>query len=406
MKTKNKPNGWYTGIVHIWDLPQDEVYVDLKKEFKYKLLFGAKGKNPWSNFTKFHRIHQDILLSYKYRQRVSLKIIWKLLKLANKNGIKITKEEIEKNITKIGGHQRFIENPNLPFKFNSPEGTKFIAAILHDGGVRTRNSPFYSNYVISKRKEISTTANKIFGKIKVSFKTKSIEFPIIIGIILTRGIGLKRGNKVVSNPKIPEFIFNLENKSISSYLRQAYDDDGFVVKGKRNNHKMVGITCNTGHISDPPKPNLLIDIKRLLDKLGIPTQRTIKKSKSKFSQKKNYLSQEWKLLITGLYSLSKFQEGVDFGLDYKNKNLTFIIKKLRKDSKKPQNPNNLSEKLALEVCRRKRVVDKYILASETNFSPLWSRALLNKLVNKGYLQKLEKANYNDSNIFIYKGDKN
>ncbi len=401
---KEHPCGWYSGIVHIWDLPEDTTYVDLKKEFKYRLLYSAKGNISWKKFTKVYGINYNTLLSYKHRQRITLKTIWNLLELANENGVKITREHVEKNLSKIGGHQSFIENPKVPFDFNNIEGAKFIASILHDGGIRTRNASFYSNYNLAKKEELAKTANKIFGKIRLSLKTDSVEFPLIVGMVLTRGIGLKTGNKVVNNPRIPEFIFSLDNLSISSYLKQAYDDDGCVVKGKISNNKIVTITCNTGHALIPPEPNLLIGIKRLLESLEIPSQKVVK-SKSKYIKNRGYISQEWKLSITGLYSLIKFKELVNFGINYKIKNLSTIIKELEFLSKRLQNPKNLSEKIVLNICKKKRLVDKRILALETNFSPLWTKVLLNRLEDKGYLRKLQKMRYNSLDRFVYRGDR-
>lgn len=37
-----KPNGWYTGIVSLWDLPEDKVYIDLKPTFKRNFLESIK----------------------------------------------------------------------------------------------------------------------------------------------------------------------------------------------------------------------------------------------------------------------------------------------------------------------------------------------------------------------------
>lgn len=332
MKNKKYHSGWNTGIVHIWNLPEDKIYVDLKKEFKYKLLFSAKGNKPWKHFTMFHGVHHDILLSYKYRQRVSLKVIWKLLEIANKNKAKITKEDIEKNIIKLGAHQSFIENPKLPFRFDNSEGAKFIAAMLHDGGIRERLVPFYTNSNIKKRKEVSNLIKEIFGDIKIKGKYSGEiqDFIIAVGIILVYGLGMKKGNKVLTNPNIPEFIFNLDENSISNYLRQAYDDDGYVLNGKRRNHKLVGITCNTGDLVNPPFPNLLNDIKRLLNKINIKSQ-NITKSKSKFAKSKGYLSQEWKLFVYRIESLQKFKDLVNFNIDYKKENLSLILNEISGD---------------------------------------------------------------------------
>lgn len=394
MFKKNHSIGWYNGIVHLWDLPGDILYIDLEKNFKIRLLNSAKGNFTWKEFSKYHKINYKTLLKYKYKQRLSLKTIWKLLEITNKNNKKIKKEDIEVNTIKLGGRQSYIKNPKLPFNFNNPEGARIIAAILHDGGIKSNyHIPFYSNYNIKKKKDVLKTMNNIFGKINVSnIKADSIEFINIIGITLVYGIGLKQGNKVLNNPQIPEFIFNLDNNSISSYLNQAYDDDGYVCNGKRNNHKLVGITCNTGHVLDPPFPNLLSGVKKLLDELEISSQK-INKSKSKKIEKLGYISQEWKLIIVGRYALGKFKENVNFGLNYKRKALLSIIRDLRNSSVFLQKPKGHSEKQALKItkkfCKGEGYIDKHILASKMNFSSGWTKDILRRLENKGFITKEE-----------------
>lgn len=410
LKNRSIQLGWYTGIVHLWDLPANKIYITLNDKFKYNLF---KGIANLKEFSKIHKINYKTLLGYRYsnKQRISLKLIWKLLDVINDKKKIISKQDVENNTTIIGGHQSYIINPKLPFNFNNTHGAKFIASILHDGGIKKNHLiPFYSNFNVDKKKEVYNTINKIFGKIRdYDFSLDLIEYVNLIGISLVYGLGMKAGNKVLNNPSIPEFIFKLDKRSISAYLQQAYDDDGCVCKGKRKNNKMVSITCNTGNKLEPPFPNLLFGVKRLLKILNVNAQE-IHKSKNKFIKKRGYLSQEWKINVTGLYSLKKFKRLINFNIDYKKEDLDFIIKHLEKSSIVLQKPNNLSKNQALEIIKRAsekgNYIDKNILASKMNFTSYWTKDLLRKLNNEGNIIKIEKFKWKSPDRYIYSGDLN
>jgi hypothetical protein len=342
---------------------------------------------------------------FREGHKTSLKVIWRLLKFSKINGKKITKKDIQNNVVRIGGHQSEIKNPKIPFNFNSVDGAKIIAACLHDGGIKTKSLIFfYTNKNKEKRKEIFNSVKNVFGENLVdNTDSEIVEFFNIVGIVLIFGIGLKAGQKVINNPHIPQFI--LKNKKIIPfYLSQAFDDDGCVCKGK---NKFISITSNTANEKNPLISNLLLDIKKLLEIIGIHSQNVVKsKARPKNFHDKIYISQEWKLSIRNIYSLIKFKKNVNFELYHKKQDLNEIIEKLKSSLKLFVKPKGLSEREAFQIsktiCENDRCVDKHILASKMDFSPYWTKELLNRLEKKGLLRRLPKRKLREPLRFVVK----
>jgi len=224
---------------------------------------------------------------------------------------------------------------------------------------------------------------------------------------LSFGIGLNTGQKVINNPEIPEFIFKLKKNIIASYIRQAFDDDGYVCCGKLYNHKLIGLTSNTASKQKPPISNLLIDTKKLLKIVGINSQNVHKgKQRPKVYKDMKYISQEWKLLISGIYSLSKFQKVVNFGLKYKIANLKKIISELKRASISLHKPHGLSEEeteeIVTDTINNISYIDKHLLASKMNISVHWAKELLKKLENKQLIKPVRNRKSTSPNKFILK----
>jgi len=403
--TEKEQNGWYTGVVHIWDLPEELVFIDLEQNFKKEFLKSLKGNLSWEKLASYSRISHKKLEHFIEGHRTSLGVIWKLLEFSKNNENKITKEDIEKNVIRIGGHQSEIKDPKLPFNFNSLDGAKIIAACLHDGGIRNKSFLFfYTNENSKKRKEIFNSVKNVFGEnITDNTDSEIVEFFNIVGIVLVFGIGLETGQKVINNPHIPQFI-SKNKKIIPFYLGQAFDDDGYVCKGK---NKFIGITSNTANEKNPPISNLLLDIKNLLELIDIQSQNVVKsKVRPKFFHDNIYISQEWKLSIKNIYSLIKFKENINFGIDYKKQDLNEIIEKLKSSLKFFNKPRGLSEREAFQIsktiCKNNRYIDKNILASEMGFSAYWTKDLLKRLEEKELLQRLPDRKYKESSKFVIK----
>ncbi len=392
----DKPEGWYSAVVHVWDLPEGRVYIDLKEDFKREFLIIAKGNLSWRELAKRCKISYKKLKHFKEGHKTSLGVVYRILEYLKERNIHYSKREIERNINRIGGKKSEIKEPVLPFNLNTTDGAKIIAAIIHDGGIWNKSLvPYYTNSVESKHETVKESLNRVFGRGsvgKTNMKDQVTYISNMVGMILVYGIGLCPGNKVLNNPKIPEFLFNSKKEVMASYLRQAFDDDGSVVNGKIKNHKLLTISINTASKRSyrAPKnstvPDTLRDIRELLKKIGINPQKPgFSKERIKFFNKKKYYSQEWKLIITGFYNIIEFQKSIGFELRYKQKALGRIINDLSKTAT-PHLPHGMSLKVALGCVLKSNqdIVDKNMLAKEMRCTSFWTKELLRRLENKGY----------------------
>lgn len=119
-----------------------------------------------------------------------------------------------------------------------------------------------------------------------------------------------------------------------------------------------------------------------------------------------YISQEWKLLISGIYSLNKFQKVVNFGLKYKRANLKKIISELKEASISLHKPHGMAEEEAEEIVtdtiNNISYIDKHLLASKMNISVHWAKELLKRLENKKLIKPIRNRKSTSPNKFILK----
>ncbi|MFQ5722541.1 MAG: hypothetical protein ACE5GI_08615, partial [Candidatus Aminicenantales bacterium] len=224
-----KPQGWYNGTVDIWHLPGD-VRILVDTHFCSDII--EKGKQIAGNYTELARKIREPLskrnypytiLKFKYENTHKVSLVRKLVEFINLEGL--NHEKIHE-LSSCGRKREKILNPRMPFNFNSVHGSRLIAAFLFDGCIKAKSlNPNYWNKEKILRKRVLEDLRAIFGSIqtKTNIKNFSLDFPKICGLVLVNGIGMIPGNKVVNNPQIPHFIFNLPEECISAFLQQAFD---------------------------------------------------------------------------------------------------------------------------------------------------------------------------------------
>lgn len=150
----NKPNE--TGIVHLWNLSEKEIYLNFEESYKKDFLNTARvlAGGRWSDLIKeigvYVSPYKDTQLrSFKRGKLASLSLIKKISTfLVDKKEIKFSLDEIERNILCIAckNSKQKIFHPKFPVNFNTKEGAIIVSALFHDGGITTRDfAPFYSN---------------------------------------------------------------------------------------------------------------------------------------------------------------------------------------------------------------------------------------------------------------------
>lgn len=218
------------GIVNLYAFLSDEIYVDIK--FSVKKTFSYKRKLLFNNMKQLAdsigETEGTLQSFFWHKSAVRLSL---LLKLAKLFGTELQESDVIWIGEKTGNG---IETPKLPFKFNTEEGGKFVAAILGDGTFSKKGEPGYINWCDYKLAEVMAAAEKIFGKIRmVSCKEHVIMFPAVIGKTIHK-LGLRPGRKTVTNPRIPEFVMKGSDECKLGFLRQISDDEGSPEIGKRS----------------------------------------------------------------------------------------------------------------------------------------------------------------------------
>ena len=382
------------GIVSLWSLPENKIYLDLEKEFKEKIFNSAKEyAGTWDKLGKelnliVNKYGSCKIIESARRKRFSLSLLNKIINYLNSKGATIDKRCVEKKISVIsskrGGSNKLansIFNPKLPFNFNTVDGSIVISAIFHDGGIDSRRLPHYSNPEnLELRQKVYKAFTNVFGEF-VSKKSNPIEnqqlyFPKIVGIILTYGLGIPCGRRVINNPSIPEFIFNSSDDIKSAFIQQAFDDESHVHRTERN----ISLKLSSG--SKNPS-NLIIGIKGLLENLGIETSgpHYIDYDETK----KSVRVYRWYILITHQDNLKMFYEKVGFHSAYKQKRLQEIVQTIRYHHYSTKKTHEIYQIACRNLQKRYEFITSRKLAIELVRSQELAKKIIQKLVNNKVL---------------------
>jgi hypothetical protein len=339
-----KPKGWYTGIVSVWDLPKEKVYVNLNSDIKYKIFAKLKYlfKNKHGIARNLH-VNVDMVKNFFDRNHAaSLKFIEKVIEVLKSHNITdFDKKDVEKEIktiqTKTG---KKIYDIKFPINFNSENGAILISMIFHDGGIeKTKLWPFYKNYEKEKINHIKTVFRELIGRAKIyeDKKNSEIHFPNVFGIILVFGLGLQAGAKVEVNPEVPEFIYSAEKSVKSAYLKQAFDDEGTIALGKSGIKEIkIGLSIDASNLSKRMRekikkerlieyaPNILKADQKLLESINIKVNppRVV----SEYLTKNKKIRQYWEITISSQENILNFYNNVGFYLSRKQRTLEIFLK--------------------------------------------------------------------------------
>jgi hypothetical protein len=386
--------------IHIWDLPEDIVYIDLNPNFKKQIFISAKKSGSWKELSKILDISYSNLSGMLYEnKKIKLKVLKNLLKLT-----KIDKDEIENNIILISlrdnGGVKFanaIINPKLPFNFNTIYGARVIASLFFDGGIDSDLYPHYSNENIDLRKKVYMAYSNLFGEFKAQFTNYrdrvQIYLPKIVGIIFTKCLGIQPGRKTVNNPEIPSFIMNSSKEMKSVFLQQAFDDEGHFHKSQRD----IRFKLANGLFADKLQhefivknniqeyaPNLIKDVKRLTESFNIRTSNL--KCVDIYQTKDGRYNTRWNFNISRKENLEKFQSEINFISDYKKINLKKGIDSIRLKSYPKNEANEIIYNSCLNLQKKEGKITSRTLAKEINRSQILAKKMIQRFVKKGLLK--------------------
>ncbi|MFH1473553.1 MAG: LAGLIDADG family homing endonuclease [Candidatus Aenigmatarchaeota archaeon] len=382
------------GIVDFWSLPHDKIYLNLENELKEKIFNSSKEyAGSWSKLGKclglsLNKYGSCKIIESARCKKFSLFLLDKIIDYLNSNGEKIDKKNIEKKITvlssKRGGSNKLansIFNPKIPFNFNTVDGATVLSSIFYDGGINSNLLPHYSNPDnVELRKSVFDSFTNVFGTFK-SKKSNPLEnpqlyFPKIVGVILVYGLGLSYGRKVVNNPSIPEFLFESSEEIKSSFLRQAFDDEGSVHKTKRN------ISFKLASSSERPA-KLLTGVKCLLESLNIESNGP--HYVDTYNTKNGITASRWRISVTHQDNLKKFYEKIGFHSSYKKNRLKNIIHTLKYPHYSVKNRNKIIIKSCSELQKRYGFITSRELAIQIDRSRVLAKKVIRKLVDRKVL---------------------
>lgn len=317
-----------TDIVNLWGIPKLRLHLD--PSFCLEMIKELRFFGNYPQIAKLMNEPLDkkgsayTLINFKIRKSGPVGLVYKIGKFLSNNGLKkFHPHNIEpyiRGISVYGMEKSTIKNPKIPFDFTTESGCILISALLHDGGLNKAFVPYYWNMDIKLRKKVFEAAQNIFGVLPSEFNlySEDARFPRVCGLILACGLGIKTGNKIFTNPHIPEFVFYLEPEKISAFLMQAFDDEGSV---STSNHT-IRFSLSIKGKENPPE--LLIQIRKLLYSLGIKFTKPVLIRKYTVKND-NTVRSTWNIVLTGREDLEIFKEKVNFSVSEKREKLNMIL---------------------------------------------------------------------------------
>jgi len=328
-----------SGIINIWNLPQEKIFVKLNKNTRRVLV--SKLLRRYKTLAEISRrtgLSYSITKKFKYGTRsISLQALNKIIITLGKPQLKdLINKNIEKLLSKTGG--KGISQPKTLFNFNSIEGAIFLSAIFHDGGINKDMQPFYANFDEKMRTKIKNVSEQIFGKAEFYENKKDnpfVRFPKIIGIILVYGLGMKPGYKVYNNPAVPEFILSSDLSIKKAFIKQAFDDEGSISRNEIYFSLATDVTNIPKEVRSRIKKFKLLKFasrifladKAILENIGIKPTFSVYETKVK---KNKEIRHYWQMCITTKLNLLLFANNVGFTINYKKEKLKKLAKKYEK----------------------------------------------------------------------------
>lgn len=369
--------GKESGVISLEELPEKEIYVKVKPEFLVKI----------REFLKEEKVRE---LSKKIKSSEKILRHWlsdeSLLRLdVFKRLTKFFGENPERVIATLRSNTgRSIKNPKLPFDFKSKSGVRIIAAVLGDGSLSKRGLSYINSNPTLVQKFIQDMKN-VFGEISVTVRRKKgsnvlIAYPPkICGKII--GLILPQGPKVISNPHIPSFIFDLNEEQIYEFLSQIIDDEGSVSIASR--HLRIKFSVLKGK-----KSNLINDLNLLFKKIGIESSiYEGKEYESKTGSKRKY----WSLEIHSFSQLQKIYQLFNLRNEKRRRDLEKLLKKKKMDQFPKKRCREIYLSIMKEIQEKKGYFTSVDLSKSTKRSVGSCRNVILKFKKLGLIKPIEKS---------------
>ena len=268
--------------IHLWDLPQNNLYIKLKPKFAQRFFLLAHNQfGSWKLLGEAIQIRRgDTILARNWKNNDVCYPLKKIFEIANL--LDVSYSLIEKNLLEIkaktflnkrgGSAGKPLVNPKFPINI-TPDFCEMLGHISGDGTISRTNPKKgialkYINSELTLLNEFKKLINNVFGRIEpnVIIRTDKkwyrrpnyvLQYPTIISYIVLAFWDYRTND----NMSFPRFIHTVDEDCKCAFLRALFDDEG-CIPGKR---KKIQIGMK-------PLENIE-DIKKLLDSLGIYVKR-------------------------------------------------------------------------------------------------------------------------------------
>jgi len=323
------------------------IRIELEREYLSGLMDRAiKKAKSIQKLSELTKLSKATIHNYKNEKHLNIRGIKIILDFLN-----FKYDRINHKIKKIGW------NNDLPkIKLNKIELAIILAASLADGHI-SKDKFMYKNKNMNLINRIKDCVKTIYGEKIIILDRQArngvsyILCPSIVKRQLER-LGSPKGKKLFCNPRVPEIIRLGSKKQKIHFIRQFFDDEGWA------EDRIVKVACsqsadttqvvpkrfiqemefrNNIYLKNIPleikakiiKPNLLIDIKNILEKeFKIYSNLKLKKiTKYKTSKGRVYISAGWELNCIRYADVKRFCENIGFFSDQKQKILEEALKK-------------------------------------------------------------------------------
>ena len=383
-------------MISITDMPKETTYVRVEEQFRKRVFLEAKENvgGTWKCLCKLLGVSDGTLRSYvKDKIAIPLSALYKICQTLN-----LKTSHLEKKVVWVGGHRGVgINNPRLPFNFNTPKGARFIMAILGDGSLgkgKSGGRPAYYNNDSKMRQIVIEAAREVLGDVDIYEHSKMIRLPRIVGQILNL-LGIRSGTKAMLNPHIPKFILNSDKEVRATALRQILCDEGNVdpkcgkVKITSSiDAMMLPLNIQELLMKHPSKywveyvPNLLKDVTTLFKSFGITTRSP--RVEGKIITKDKRVRLHWVLTISGASNYRKLLKFVGFDLKYKGAALREYLRSLTRVGSNEALGYSL---VCAKIAQKKRgFFDKNSLSKIMKISSSTAKKRITQLKRNGFIR--------------------
>lgn len=369
-----------TGIVSLEDLPENEIFVSLKRNFHKQLEKKIRDYGIFKFCKKLNVSNRIISHWLTDGSLIRLDILNKILNFFD--------YKLNNKIDFIRGRDGgCIYNPKIPFDFNNKEGVRIIGGILGDGGIPSnRPNPFYSNSNNNQIKGFLKDITTVFGKVKYSVRkykkdnstVEIVELPALVQKIFLK-LGLKKGKKVETNPEIPKFIFDLEKDKKGEFLSQIIDDEGSV------NLKSRYLKIKFAVLSSKGMSNLAKGVCDLIKSLDIDC--------SLYNFEKRVINDKerthWQIQISSMIELKKLYKFLNLRHEKKDKRFRFLFNTIKQEQYPKNKCTNIYLNLMKNLQQSEGYFTPYSISKETGRTIGSCRNTLLRFQKQGLIKCIE-----------------